>query len=78
MVAVNLAQPFKTIQELTAYAKANPNKLNYASNGNGSSAHVATVLYESMAGVDMAQPAPIAAALAVFAQRVEELEALLG
>ena len=30
------------------------------------------------AGVDMAQPAPIAAALAVFAQRVEELEALLG
>jgi tripartite-type tricarboxylate transporter receptor subunit TctC len=39
---------------MTAYAKANPNKLNYASNGNGSSAHVATVLYESMAGVDMA------------------------
>ena len=30
------------------------------------------------AGVDMSQPAPIAAALAVFAQRVEELEALLG
>ena len=30
------------------------------------------------AGVDMAKPAPIAAALAVFAQRVEELEALLG
>jgi tripartite-type tricarboxylate transporter receptor subunit TctC len=54
VVAVNLAQPFKTIQEMTAYAKANPNKLNYASNGNGSSAHVATVLYESMAGVDMA------------------------
>ncbi|MCE9609830.1 MAG: oligoendopeptidase F [Chthoniobacter sp.] len=30
------------------------------------------------AGVDMSQPAPIAAALAVFAQRVEELEKLLG
>jgi oligoendopeptidase F len=30
------------------------------------------------AGVDMSQPAPIAAALAVFAQRVEELESLLG
>ena len=54
VVAVNTSQPFKTIQEMTAYAKANPNKLNYASNGNGSSAHVATVLYETMAGVDMA------------------------
>ena len=30
------------------------------------------------AGVDMSSPAPIAAALAVFAQRVAELEALLG
>jgi tripartite-type tricarboxylate transporter receptor subunit TctC len=54
VVAVIPSLPFKTIQEMTAYAKANPNKLNYASNGNGSSAHVATVLYESMAGVDMA------------------------
>ena len=54
VVAVNTSQPFKTIQDMTAYAKANPNKLNYASNGNGSSAHVATVLYETMAGVDMA------------------------
>ena len=54
VVAVNIAQPFRTIQEMTAFAKANPNKLNYASNGNGSSAHVATALYESMAGVDMA------------------------
>ena len=30
------------------------------------------------AGVDMSSPAPIAAALAVFAQRVAELEELLG
>src|SRR6185436_9288111 len=34
-------------------AKANPGKLNYASNGNGSSAQLAAVLYESMAGVRM-------------------------
>ena len=54
VVAVNIAQPLRTIQEMTAFAKANPNKLNYASNGNGGSAHVATALYESMAGVDMA------------------------
>ncbi len=54
VVAVNLSQPFKTIQDMTAFAKKNPNRLNYASNGNGSSAHVAAVLYESMAGVEMA------------------------
>ncbi len=54
VVAVNLSQPFKTIQEMTAFAKKNPNRLNYASNGNGSSAHLAAVLYESMAGVEMA------------------------
>lgn len=54
VVAVNLSQPFKTIQDMTAFAKRNPNRLNYASNGNGSSAHVAAVLYESMAGVEMA------------------------
>ena len=42
-----------TIQEFTALAKANPGTLNYASNGNGSSAQLAAGLYESMAGVRM-------------------------
>ena len=45
--------PARTIEELTALAKANPGKLNFASNGNGSSAQLAAVLYESMAGVRM-------------------------
>ena len=42
-----------SVVELTALAKANPGKLNYASNGNGSSAQLAAVLFESMAGVRM-------------------------
>jgi tripartite-type tricarboxylate transporter receptor subunit TctC len=42
-----------SLSELTALAKAHPGKLNYASNGNGSSAQLAAVLYESMAGVRM-------------------------
>jgi tripartite-type tricarboxylate transporter receptor subunit TctC len=41
------------LAELTALAKAHPGKLNYASNGNGSSAQLAAVLYQSMAGVRM-------------------------
>ena len=53
VLAVNVGSPFKSIQELTAFAKQNPHKLNYASNGNGSSAQIATVIYESMAGVDL-------------------------
>ena len=53
VVAVSAASPFKSIQEMTAFAKQNPGKLNYASNGNGSSAQIATVIYESMAGVDL-------------------------
>jgi tripartite-type tricarboxylate transporter receptor subunit TctC len=42
-----------TLGEFTALAKAHPGKLNYASNGNGSSAQLAAVMYESMAGVRM-------------------------
>src|SRR5204863_8196763 len=34
-------------------ARSNPGRLNYASNGNGSSAQLAAVLYETMAGVKM-------------------------
>jgi tripartite-type tricarboxylate transporter receptor subunit TctC len=43
----------RTAGEFAALARANPGKLNYASNGNGSSAHLAAVLYESLAGVKM-------------------------
>jgi tripartite-type tricarboxylate transporter receptor subunit TctC len=37
---INNALPVKTVQELIAYGKANPGKLNYASSGTGSSAHM--------------------------------------
>ena len=40
-----------TVQELIAYAKANPDKLSYASAGNGTSTHLAAELFKSMADV---------------------------
>ena len=39
------------LRELIAWAKANPNKLNFASTGNGSPAHLAGELFNSMAGI---------------------------
>ena len=53
VLVVHPSVPAANIGEFTALAKAQPGKLNYASNGNGSSAQLAAVLYESMAGVQM-------------------------
>jgi len=45
--------PFKAVKEVVDYAKANPGKLNYASVGIGSSAHLATVLFMEVTGTNM-------------------------
>jgi tripartite-type tricarboxylate transporter receptor subunit TctC len=50
---VAVQTPFNSIQDVIAYAKANPGKLNYGSVGIGSSAHLATVLFSDMAGIQM-------------------------
>jgi tripartite-type tricarboxylate transporter receptor subunit TctC len=43
----------KSVKELVALARAQPGKLDYASSGSGSSAHLAAELFSSMAGVKM-------------------------
>ncbi len=53
LLVANPAQPFKTVQELIAYAKANPGKINFGSSGSGSSIHLSGELFKSMAKVDM-------------------------
>jgi tripartite-type tricarboxylate transporter receptor subunit TctC len=42
--------PATTVAELIAYAKANPGKLNYASQGSGTTSHLTAELFKSMAG----------------------------
>ena len=53
VMEVNPSFPAKTLPELIAYAKANPGKINFASAGNGSVAHVTAELFKMMAGVNM-------------------------
>jgi tripartite-type tricarboxylate transporter receptor subunit TctC len=52
VLAINAQLPVKSVQELVAWAKANPGKLSYASVGNGSSSHLNMELLKSVAGFD--------------------------
>lgn len=53
VLVVNPALPVKNVKELLAYAKANPDKLNYGSAGNGSTLHLASELLISETGIAM-------------------------
>jgi tripartite-type tricarboxylate transporter receptor subunit TctC len=53
VLVTNPAFAPKSITELIAYAKANPGKINMASAGNGTTAHLAGELFQMMAGVSM-------------------------
>lgn len=47
------ALPAKNVRELIAYAKSNPEKINYASSGTGSTAHLGMELFKSMTQTKM-------------------------
>ena len=53
LLVVNNDLPVKTVAELIAYLKANPNKLSFGSPGIGSSVHVSGELFKSMTGTSM-------------------------
>ena len=53
IMEVHPSVPAKTVPEFIAYAKANPGKINMASGGIGTTAHVAGELFKMMTGVDM-------------------------
>jgi len=53
VIAVHPSIPVNNLKELIAYAKANPGKLNYASQGNGSVSHIGTEIFKQTTGIEM-------------------------
>ena len=53
VIAVHPSVPVNNLKEFIAYAKANPGKLNYASQGNGSVSHIGTEMFKQTTGVEM-------------------------
>jgi len=53
VMEVNPNVPAKTVPEFIAYVKANPDKVNVASSGNGTSIHLSGELFKMMTGIKM-------------------------
>jgi tripartite-type tricarboxylate transporter receptor subunit TctC len=53
ILVVHPSIPASNAQELIAYAKQNPDKVSYASSGNGASSHLAGILFNKMAGTSI-------------------------
>lgn len=53
MIIVNPSVPAQTLAEFIAYMKSNPNKINFASTGNGGSVHLTSELFAMQTGTKM-------------------------
>jgi tripartite-type tricarboxylate transporter receptor subunit TctC len=67
-----------TVAEFVAYARANAGKVNYASGGIGSSAHLSAELFKSLAGVEITHIPYKGAAPAVNAVLADEVSVMIG
>lgn len=52
ILAASPSAPFKTVNEMVAYGKANPNKINYASSGIGTNSHLGFEFIKQLAGIE--------------------------
>lgn len=52
-LVANTEVPFKTLNDMVAYAKANPGKLEYGSTGTGTTPHLAVEEFANKAGIEL-------------------------
>jgi len=74
LAVVPASLPAKNVAEFIAHAKAHPGKLNYGSSGPGGSPHLATELFLSMTGTQMAHIAYKGIAPAITALLADEVQ----
>ena len=53
VMEIHPSVPVSTVPEFIAYAKANPGKINFGSQGNGTIAHISCELFKIVTGIDM-------------------------
>ena len=53
VVVAHPSRPYRTLEELVAYARAHPGQVNFATSGVGTGTHLATVLFQTVAGIEM-------------------------
>ena len=53
IMTINAEHPMKSVKEVVDFAKANPGKLSFASSGNGGAPHLASELFQNVAGIKM-------------------------
>lgn len=53
VLAVSNKLPVKNVEEFVAYLKANPRKVSYASQGNGSTSHLTAAMFMQLTGTEM-------------------------
>jgi tripartite-type tricarboxylate transporter receptor subunit TctC len=75
---VNADLPARTLKDLVSLAKASPGKLNFASGGNGTSAHFTGEYLKMVAGIDMVHVPYKGAAPAVQAVAAGEVQVFCG
>ncbi len=78
IMVVHPSLPVNTVQELIAYAKANPAKLNYGSSGAGAPGHLAVEQLKMMTGIQMTHIAYKGIGPAVFATLGNETQVTLA
>lgn len=78
VMVVNPDIKVSSVAEFVAYAKANVGKLNYASGGVGSSAHLSAELFKSLTGIEMTHIPYKGAAPSVTAVLAGESQLMIG